>query len=351
MTPALSVVVVAFRQREPLIACLEAVTRAAEEVEHAESTAATADPLLAPPGAGRPSAGNGPLVELVVVDNGDLADLVRSVSPQARVLEPGRNLGFAGGAQLGIEAARGEWVALVNDDATLRPDSLLALLRAGRADARIGAVAAQIRFQRDPARINSAGIEVDSLGVASERLAGQPATEAQDPCEVFGASACVALYRAQMLAQVGGLDRRFFAYQEDVDLAWRARAAGWRAVYEPGAIAYHRGSASTGEGSAAKYYLVGRNRVWLLARNATTGQLLRALPGILLYDLAYIIYVALTDRTLAPLRGRAAGLRSWRARRAERSGSRSEIALGSARSGWLGALRQHLAYRSSAAAR
>jgi hypothetical protein len=116
-------------------------------------------------------------------------------------------------------------------------------------------------------------------------------------------------------------------------------------VYEPQALAEHLGSASTGEGSRRKYWLVGRNRMWVLARNMTGRQLARALVGILLYDLAYVVYVALTDRTLAPLTGRLAGLRGWRSMRAERRGARREVALAPARSGWLGALRQHRAYR------
>lgn len=319
--PLVSIVVVAYRQREPLAECLRAL---------GEAQAAL----------GAPS-------ELIVVDNGDLAALVAEQRPDARVLRPGENVGFAAGAQAGIEAARGEWVALVNDDANVAPGALAALLEAGSAQADIGAVAAQIRFRTRPERINSAGIVVDSLGVASERFAGAPLSAAAEPGEVFGASGCVALYRASMLAQLGGLDGRFFAYQEDVDLAWRARAAGWRAVYEPRALAEHLGSASTGEGSSRKYWLVGRNRVWLLARNMTARRLARSLPGIVLYDLAYVIYVALTDRTLAPLSGRLAGLRGWRAMRAERQGERREVELAPARAGWLGALRQHRAYRDA----
>ncbi len=291
---------------------------------------------------------DGDAVELIVVDNGGLADLVLEHSPRARVLRPGANIGFAAAAQAGIEAAGGDWVALVNDDATLDPDALAALLAAARGGGeRLGSVAAQIRFQARPETINSAGIEVDSLGVASERLAGAPAAETAQSTEVFGASGCVALYRSEMLARLGGVDGRFFAYQEDVDLAWRAQAAGWLAVYEPRALAHHRGSASSGEGSSSKYRLVGRNRVWLLARNMTGAQLVRALPGIALYDLAYVVYVALTDRTLAPLWGRLEGLRHWQSMRSERDGQRRAVALAPARSGWLGALRQHLAYRSS----
>jgi GT2 family glycosyltransferase len=320
-TPAISVLVVAYRQREALAEALASCRRAAADV---------------PEGA-----------EVIVVDNGELASFVRERFPQVQVIESATNLGFAGGVQLGLAAAGGRWIALVNDDATIAPGSLAALLAAGERDDRVGSVAAQVRFQSDRERINSAGISVDSLGVASERLAGAPAgtPAAEERGEVFGASGCFALYRRAMLDQLGGLDERFFAYLEDVDLAWRARAAGWSAVYEPQALAYHRGSASSGEGSRRKYELVGRNRVWLLARNATSTQLLRAAPGILLYDLAYVAYAALADRTLAPLRGRLRGLGGWRRMRRERSAQRRAVPLDPFWDGWRSSLRMRRAYR------
>ncbi len=321
--PPISVVIVAYRQREALTMALRSVMAAA---------------ALVPGGA-----------ELIVVDNGELADHVRTVAPAALVIEPGENLGFAGGVQRGLERAQGEWVALVNDDARIEPDSLARLLETGLGDERLGAVAAQVRFESAPERINSAGIVLDTLGVASERLAGRPVTEAAEPAEVFGASGCFALYRRAMLQQTGGLEPRFFAYLEDVDLAWRAQAAGWSARYEPRAIAYHRGSATTGAGSAGKYFLVGRNRVRLLARNATAAQLARSLPGILLYDLAYALYAALADHTLAPVRGRLRGLREFRAFRAETDGTRHAVPLEPAWRGWLASLRMSRAYRESAA--
>jgi GT2 family glycosyltransferase len=317
--PAISVVIVAYRQREALGEALRSVQAATAAI---------------PGGA-----------ELIVVDNGGLADYVREVSPQALLIEPGENLGFAGGVQRALEQARGEWVALVNDDARIEPESLGWMLAAGGRDDRVGSIAAQIRFQSEPGRINSAGISVDTLGVASERLAGRPVAEAGVACEVFGASGGFALYRRAMLEQTGGLDVRFFAYLEDVDLAWRARAAGWLARYEPLAIAHHHGSASSGAGSAGKYLLVGQNRVRLLARNATRTRLVRSLPGILLYDLAYVAYAALTDRTLAPLRGRLRGLREWRAWRQETDGRRREVALTPAWRGWLESLRMSRSYR------
>jgi GT2 family glycosyltransferase len=321
--PALSIVVVAYQQREALTACLESCLAATVQL--------TGD------------------TELIVVNNGEIGELVRERCPQAQLIEPGFNVGFAGGVSRGIAVARGKWIALVNDDARIAPNALSSLMATGEQSPQIGAVASQVRFSDAPTRVNSAGISVDRLGIATERFAGAPIEAAAQANEVFGASACFALYRRAMLEQVGGFDERFFAYLEDVDLAWRARAAGWSCMYEPSAVAYHEGSASSGHASAGKYFLVGRNRVWLLARNATAYQLLRGLPGILLYDCAYIAYVALTDRTLAPLRGRLTGLRSWRQRRRERRLLRHPVAL--ARSGWLAALGQHRAYRDLASRR
>lgn len=319
MDCSVSIVVVAYRQREVLIESLQACVAAAAEV----------------PGG----------CELIVVDNGGLASLVRERCPEADVIVSDANVGFAAGVNRGIDRSSGRWVALVNDDARVEPPALAAALAAGERDRRVGAVATQVRFHSAPEVINSAGIEVDSLGVASERLAGSPIESARERCEVFGATACFALYRRAMLDAIGSLDERFFAYLEDVDLAWRARAAGWITVYEPTAVCYHRASATTGEGTRLKYFLAGRNRVWLLARNATTGQLLRGLPGILTYDLTYVTYAALRDRTLAPLRGRLAGLRRWRAVRREGPPRTGEVSLGPAARGWLKSLRMHRAYR------
>lgn len=292
--------------------------------------------------------------ELIVVENasdGETAALVRERHPGATVIEERENTGFAPAVARAIAVSRGEWIALVNNDANLDPGALRALLAAGEADPRAGAVAAQVRFTARPDVVNSAGIVVDRLGVAYERFAGAPGAAADAaPREVFGATACVALYRRAMLDAIGGFDASFFAYLEDVDVAWRARAAGWTAVYEPRALAHHRGSASSREGSAFKYRLVGRNRMRLLAKNATTGQLLRYGPLMLLFDLAYVTFAGLTDRTLAPALGRLDGLREWRRYRALGAATRGPAPLAPATAGWRGALGQWRGYRRGGAA-
>jgi len=282
--------------------------------------------------------------ELLVVDNssGGVA------AEGARVLPQGRNVGFAGGVAAGLDAARGEWVLLVNDDAELEPGAAVALVGAAGGAPEVGSACGQVRFHARRDVINTAGLVIDRLGVAYDRLAGAPAEDGGPVEEVFGASACVALYRRAMLDGIGGFDASFFAFGEDADVAWRARMAGWSCLYVPASVAYHHGSATAGQASAGKYFLVGRNRMRLLAKNATRGQLARWGWAMALYDLAYVAFVAATDRTSAPLRGRLAGLREWRSYRAVGAAARRPAAL-AAPTGALGTWRQRAAYRKGAA--
>jgi GT2 family glycosyltransferase len=284
-------------------------------------------------------------VEIIVVDNS-----VEGVGAEgARVVRMGRNAGFAGGVVAGLAAAPGEWVLLVNDDAEVEPDAVALLLGAAQADPRAGSVTGQVRFHARRDVINTAGLVVDRLGIAYDRLAGAPAHDGGPVEEVFGASACVALYRRAMLDAIGGFDASFFAFGEDADVAWRARMAGWTCLYVPEAVAYHHGSATAGEASPAKYFLVGRNRARLLAKNATAGQLLRWGWAMALYDLGYVVFAAAADRTAAPLRGRLAGLREWRGYRRAGGPGRRPIPLAPP-TGPLGTWRQRAAYRKGSGA-
>jgi GT2 family glycosyltransferase len=258
--------------------------------------------------------------ELVIVDNASTdgsVELVRTSFPEVKVVRLDRNQGFAGGLCRGIANARGEWIAVFNNDTTIEQDAVAAMLAAGRSHPRVGAVAAQMRFADRRDVVNSAGLDLDRLGIAADRLVGTPVGDDQgdEPYEVFGATGGAALFRREMLDQVGGFDETFFAFFEDADLAWRARAHGWRALYAPGAVVYHHHSATVRHGSPAKLYLVGRNRVRTLAKNATTRMLLRNAPRMLLYDVGYVAFASMAAGTLAPLRGRLQGLREWGAYR------------------------------------
>ena len=285
--------------------------------------------------------------EVVVVDNASSDHsraMVREEFPDVALVEHDRNLGFPAAVNAGVGRTSGEWIVLLNNDATIEPDALEGVF-ARPIPGDVGAIAMQMRFAGRPGVVNSAGIGLDVLGVAYDRLLGEPAAgEAQRPAEVFGACGGAALYRRAMLDDIGGIDSRIFLYLDDVDVAWRARMAGWRTLYVPEAIVWHHHSATTRHGSDFKYFHVGRNRVRLLARNADRRHLLRRGPAMVAYDLGYIAYVAVVDRSLAPLRGRLAGLREWRSLRAEGAALRRPVEL-TPRTGFRAALRRRRAWR------
>lgn len=268
--------------------------------------------------------------EVIVVDNGsgdDSGAAIREAMPEALLLELPENRGFPTAASEAVRHSSGEWILLVNNDVIFEPDAVAELLSVGESAPDIGSVAAQMRFADDEGVINSAGIGVDRLGIAFDRLLGAPVSASEDqPVEVFGACGGAALHRRRTLDEVGGMDETFFFALEDADLAWRARMRGWRCMYAPGAVVHHRHGATTAHGSDAKYFHVGINRIRTLAKNADTRTLRRYGLMMIAYDLAYVTYVAAHDRTLAPLRGRLRGLREWRRYR-RASAPRRQVAL------------------------
>jgi GT2 family glycosyltransferase len=260
----------------------------------------------------------GVALEIIVVENAQ-DDVCRALAVKSRevtmVVQPEINGGFAGGANAGRRFATGDWILLLNDDTVLDPHVLWHLCPEDGWPSLVGIIAPTLVFASTPWVINSAGLEVDALGVARDRLLGCSLGEAgSDVTEVFGACGGAALYRTEMIDDVGGFDEAFFAYLEDVDLAWRARTAGWRCLSVPRAVVLHDHSASFGNDSYRKLYLVGRNRVWLIAKNASRRHLVRWLIPMVVHDCVYSAYLSVAARTTAPWRGRWAGLRALPAR-------------------------------------
>jgi GT2 family glycosyltransferase len=266
----------------------------------------------------------------IVVDNGSTDHsraLVERERPDVRWIQLEGNNGFPAAVNAGLEHATADWVLLLNNDATIERHAIRRVMERPMPDD-VGTVAMQMRFVARPDVVNSAGIGVDVLGIAYDRFLGTPADgPAAELGEVFGACGGAALYRRAMLDDIGRFDGEYFLYLDDADVAWRSRMAGWRALYVPEALVWHHHSATTRHGSSFKYFHVGRSRVRLLAKNADRRHLLRYGAQIVAYDLAYVAFVVVADRSLAPLRGRLAGLREWRAVRARFSERRRPVQL------------------------
>ncbi len=255
-------------------------------------------------------------LEVVVVDNGSTdgtAAWLEAGHPNVNVIANPTNLGFAAAVNQGIRATETHWVAVLNNDTAPDPGWLAALLAAGSTAEDVGMVSSTMLFADRPWMVNSTGICVDRAGIAWDRDGGAADDPGNDEvAEIFGPCGGAALYRRAMLDRIGLFDEAFFAYLEDVDLAWRGRAAGWRCLHAPQARVLHRHSATGVEGSPFKRYQLGRNKVRLLAKNYPFRQIWWGGAAVVLYDLAAVVYALAARRDVHALRGRLAGLRSIR---------------------------------------
>jgi len=206
--------------------------------------------------------------ETIVVDNGSSdgsADLAEGFG--ARVIRNTENRGFCAANNQGIAAARGEFIALLNNDAEAEPGWLAALQRACSQLSSVGMVASKILVWENPQRIDKAAHLIFPDGQNRGRGSGALDSGQFDRQEdVLWPDGCAAMYRSEMLRQIGGFDEDFFAYGDDAELGLRARIAGWTCLYAPDAVVRHHRGATMGKGSADRLRLIERNRVLLATK-------------------------------------------------------------------------------------
>lgn len=296
-TPRLAVVVLTWEGRDDTLACLASLHAAI-----------------------------GPEDVVIVVDNGSsdgTVEAVRAAHPWAQTIENGRNLGFAGGNNVGLRRALdlgARWVLLLNNDTKMAPDTLGTLLAHAEASPRAGAFQPLLVSAEDPFRVDSAGHRLFLGPGVSDDLMGRPVAQVpRGPVPIFGACGAAALLRADALRAAGLLDEGFFVLAEDVDLMFRIRLAGWDVHLVPAARVLHsRGISVPGRRRIARLrrYWLQRNLLAIALRYWPAREILKHAPMLSLRALV-VVALRLTIRGHPLLPVWAAALR---ARRASREG-------------------------------
>ena len=261
--------------------------------------------------------------EVIVVDNGSAdgsAELVARDFPATRLIRSGRNLGYAAGNNLGLRAARGEIIVLLNQDTEVPPEWLATILAPFVRDARIGAVGCKLYYPGGRVLQHAGGI------LYANALTGHLGSREEDEgqwdiaCErPYVTGAALGLRRAA-LEQVGLFDPDFFpAYYEEIDLEMRMARAGWKIWYEPAAWLVHHESQVHGVGSAKMIALYTRNRLRYLAVVGFPAGRKAALRT----ELEWLADMRRKGRLGAALRGYAVGLIRWPFWRLDRRARRS----------------------------
>ena len=242
--------------------------------------------------------------EIIVVDNGSTdgsPDLLEQrYQSRITLIKERENLGFAEGNNVGIASSSGEYIALLNNDAVADRAWLEKLVQAAqRSDGSFGMWASKILFHDRRDMIDTAGHLIYRDGLNRGRGKNEIDRGQYDrEEEVFFPSGCAALYRREMIDRIGAFDPDFFAYGDDTDLGIKARLAGWKCLFVPTSIVYHKSSSTAGTYSPLKAYLVERNRVWVLIKYFPLGSIMVS-PLYTLLRFSLQAYGALTGKGAA----------------------------------------------------
>lgn len=212
-------------------------------------------------------------LEVIVVDNSsekDEASLISAKYSQIKVIRSPQNLGFAGGNNLGIKAARGKYLFFINNDTIFKDFNVQALIDRLESSPKIAIVCPKIRFAWGSHPIQYAGytplsnitVRNHAIGFGEEDH-GQYDTAHPTPY----AHGAAMLIKREALEKVGLMPECFFLYYEELDWSMMFTRAGYEIWYDPACMVYHKESRATGQHSPLRTYYIVRNRLLLVKRN------------------------------------------------------------------------------------
>ena len=212
-------------------------------------------------------------MEVIVVDNAskeDEASVIQKHYPLVKVIRSEKNLGFAGGNNLGIKAAKGKYLFLINNDTVFKDFNVQALIDRLESSSNVGIVCPKIRFAWGNNPIQFTGYTpLSKITVRNHAIGyGEEDTGQYDtPHSTPYAHGAAMLIKREAIEKVGQMPECFFLYYEEIDWSMMFTRAGYEIWYEPACTIYHKESQSTGQNSPLRTYYITRNRLLLVKRN------------------------------------------------------------------------------------
>ena len=217
---------------------------------------------------------NDKTIEVIVVDNASTQDEATEIGkryPQVKVIKSDKNLGFAGGNNLGIQAAHGKYLFFLNNDTLLpQPSSLSLLINRLASSDQIGMVCPKIKFSWGDHRIQYAGYTPLSKITLRNKSIGfgeQDNGQYDTPHPTPYAHGAAMMIKHEIIEKVGIMPECYFLYYEELDWSMMIRRTGYEIWYEPACTIFHKESQTTGQQSPLKTYYISRNRLLFAQRN------------------------------------------------------------------------------------
>ena len=222
---------------------------------------------------------NDETIEVIVVDNASTQDEATEIGkryPQVKVIKSDKNLGFAGGNNLGIQAAHGKYLFFLNNDTLLpQPSSLSLLINRLASSDQIGMVCPKIKFSWGDHRIQYAGYTPLSKITLRNKSIGfgeQDNGQYDTPHPTPYAHGAAMMVKQEVIEKAGVMPECYFLYYEELDWSMMIRRAGYEIWYEPACTIFHKESQTTGQMSPLKTYYIIRNRLLFAQRNINGGE-------------------------------------------------------------------------------
>jgi GT2 family glycosyltransferase len=230
-------------------------------------------------------------LRVLMVDNGSTdgsIEFAQGFLPDIETLCNKKNIGFAKANNQGMYYAAdkgAKYAILLNNDTECEPDFVSELVKSAESDSSIAACAPKILYYQARDILNGIGTKVTLFGFGSDRgFCERDEGQYDEECDVFGMSGGAMLIRTDVIKELGGFDPAYFIYFEDIDLAWRIRAWGYRIVAVPKAVVYHKFSATMGKAELRKEFLCEKNRIRGILKNFEPSSLARIIPAMLSSD-------------------------------------------------------------------